>query len=105
MISLTFTILKTGDLMISIFINGGKGRLGMNELREALYNISDSYYDFVYGVMEYASGSKERCAQILNYIKTNPHISSSEVVRYVTFEMDLMDEVSEESECLCAVAN
>ena len=75
----------------------------MNELKEALFNISDSYYDFVYGIMEYASGSKERCAQILNYIKSNPQVSSSEVVKYVTFEMDLMDEVSEESECLSAV--
>lgn len=76
----------------------------MDELREALYNISDSYYDFVYGIMEFAAGKKERCKEILDYVKSNPHISSSEVVRYVTFEMDLMDEVSEESECLSAVA-
>lgn len=77
----------------------------MDELREALYNISDSYYDFVYGIVEFASGSKERCERILDYIKSNPHVSSSDVVRYVTFEMDLMDGASEKVEYLRATAN
>ena len=77
----------------------------MNELREALYSISDSYYDFVYGIMEFASRNTERTKIILDYITNNPNALSADVVRFVTFEMDLMEDPDTTTNNLIAVGS
>ncbi|MBR1568552.1 MAG: hypothetical protein IJ648_06265 [Lachnospiraceae bacterium] len=56
----------------------------MDELTVLLNGIEDSYYDFVSGILHYAEKKPSRLEALLNYIRSNPDIRSSDVVRFVS---------------------
>ena len=55
----------------------------LNEIKELLIQIHDSYYDFVEGVMMLARKSKHRQIDLLDYLKNHPDASSSDVLEYL----------------------
>lgn len=63
----------------------------MEELKNLLENISDSYYDFVVGILNKAKRYPEKSDELIEYIKNNPNIHTSEVVEWVLKTFDKID--------------
>ena len=64
----------------------------MGELKVLLSNVSDAYYDFIYGMLKYVDGDASRCAILSDYIRNHPEAESSDIIKFATFNMDLIDE-------------
>lgn len=65
----------------------------MKELKMLLANVSDSYYDFVEGVVLYAKKSNQHTLLVTNYIKQNPDATSSDIIEFISDQPDFMDDV------------
>ena len=63
----------------------------MDRLIELLNNISDSYYDFVVGVANYAKIKDDNCDAMISFIENNPQALSSEVLEYMISRKDYYD--------------
>ena len=62
------------------------------EIEVLLKDISDSYYDFVTGIMVYAMKKPERQKTLLDYLKNHPTVLSSEVVQFVSSQPDFFED-------------
>ncbi len=56
----------------------------MDELMILLNGIEDSYFDFVSGIAHYAEKKPSRIEALTKYLKENPGVKSSDVVRFVS---------------------
>ena len=56
----------------------------MNELKELLIHVPDSYYDFVTGILAVAKKSQDNEKRILGFLQANPRALSSDIVLYVS---------------------
>ncbi len=65
----------------------------MEELRDQLLNVSDSYFDFVIGVMEYAKKKESRLKNMLAYIGNHPNAVSSDIIRFMSDQPDFYEDV------------
>ena len=82
--------LKTMDSMILIFLFVVNLEVtSMNELRLLLMNVSDSYMDFVEGVIDEARKSEQIKIGVTNYLKTNSNATSSDVLKYLVDDLGL----------------
>ena len=70
------------------------GGLKMAELKELLEHIDDSYKDFVDAICHYAQKSPSRLEILLAYIKANPTVKSSDVVRFVSDQPDFYEDAA-----------
>ena len=66
----------------------------MNELKELLENIEGSYDNFVNAILYYAGKNTSRLDIVLNYIKNNPHTTSSDVVFFVSEQPDFSEDAA-----------
>ena len=66
----------------------------MVELRELLEHIEDSYKDFVDAICHYAQKSPSRLEILLEYLKANPSVKSSDVVRFVSDQPDFYEDAA-----------
>ena len=66
----------------------------MNELAALLNNIEDSYFDFVSAILHYAEKKPARLEAVLGYIKENPDIKSSDVVKFVSDQPDFFEDAA-----------
>lgn len=64
----------------------------MNELRELLMNVPDSYYDFVEGLLDEAKKSKQRELGLIRFLKTHPQANSSDVLKFLVDDLSLYEE-------------
>lgn len=64
----------------------------MNELEQLLNNIPGSYYDFITAILHYAKKKPERLEKVLEYIKGNPGVTSSDVIYFVSTQPDFYDD-------------
>ena len=64
----------------------------MNELKERLIRISDSYYDFVCGIMLYAERKPEHLALLNAFLDDHPDATSSDVVYFVSTQSDFFED-------------
>lgn len=69
----------------------------MDELKELLKNVKDSYYDFVMGMLGEAKNHPERADKIINHIKENPEADTSEIIGWVLETLDGIDLENPES--------
>lgn len=53
------------------------------ELRELLESVSDSYPDFVTGIMVSTKGDTVKQSQISDFIKTNDKVKTDDVIDYL----------------------
>ena len=58
----------------------------MNELKERLLKVEDSYYDFVSAILYYAEKKESRCKAIINYLDENPEALSADIVKFVSLQ-------------------
>ena len=63
----------------------------MDRLVELLNSISDSYYDFVVGVINYAKRNDDNRNAIISFIENNPTALSSDVLEYMISRKDYFD--------------
>lgn len=55
----------------------------MNELRELLENVSDTYTDFVDGMCCTLKNDDENIQKVIAYIKDNPDSKSDDIIEYL----------------------
>lgn len=60
----------------------------MEELKVLLENVSDSYYDFVLGMLQSAREHYDRIDEIIAYIKDNPEADTSDILGWTWSTMD-----------------
>lgn len=74
-------------------ITGSLAKRGnnMEELRQLLLKVSDSYSDFVRGVMLDARNNPDKIDELVKYIKDNPEADSSDIVKWTMEEIDGID--------------
>ena len=63
----------------------------MEKLTEMLNNISDSYYDFVVSVLNYAKRNNKNTEAMIAFIENNPNALSSDVLEYMLSRDDYFD--------------
>ncbi len=63
----------------------------MEELKQLLLKVSDSYTDFVIGVMADVRDNPDRLNDIIQFIKGNPEATSSDIIRWTMVEIDGID--------------
>ena len=63
----------------------------MEELKALLENVSDSYYDFVQGMLLNAKEHYDRIDEIIAYIKDNPEADTSDILGWTLLTMDVID--------------
>lgn len=63
----------------------------MEELKVLLENVSDSYYDFVQGMLLNAKEHYDRIDEIIAYIKDNPEADTSDILGWTLLTMDGID--------------
>ena len=66
----------------------------MNELKDLLLNIEDSYYDFVSGILNYAERKESGQKKLIEFIKSNPDVKSSDVVKFVSDQPDFYEDAA-----------
>ena len=63
----------------------------MDELKELLLRVPDSYSDFVYGIMGIARDYPKRLDDIKQYIRNNPGADSSDIGTWTMTEIRGID--------------
>lgn len=63
----------------------------MEELALLLNNISDSYVDFVTAILHYAAKNEDNLEDLIGFIKNNPDVTSSDVVKFVSDRKDFFE--------------
>ncbi|MCI5667796.1 MAG: hypothetical protein MR291_03405 [Oscillospiraceae bacterium] len=63
----------------------------MEELMRLLLQVSDSYSDFVRGVILDAKNNPDRLDDLIKYIEDNPEATSSDIVKWTMVEIDGID--------------
>ena len=63
----------------------------MEELRQLLTQVSDSYSDFVCGVLLDIRDNPNRLDDIKQFLRDNPEATSSDIVRWTCVEIDGID--------------
>ena len=69
----------------------------MEELIKLLNDINDTYFDFVSGIVHYAEVKPSRVDRLLKFLRENPKVLSSDVVRFVSDQKDFFDDACEVS--------
>lgn len=63
-------------------------------LREMLENVEDSYDSFVGAIMQYANKKESRTKAIIEYMKANPGLKSSDIIEFVSVQPDFMEDAA-----------
>ena len=66
----------------------------MNELTELLNGIDDKYYDFVSAILHYAEKKESRQKILLSFLRENPGVRSSDVVKFVSDQPDFFEDAA-----------
>lgn len=69
-----------------------RGREDLKHLYKDLTSISDSYTDFVYGILDYASYKESRIKMIASFIESHNNITTSDLIEFVALQPDFMDD-------------
>lgn len=64
----------------------------MKDLNELLRNVPGAYDDFVIAMSRFATKSDYRTRSMIDYIESNPNASTSDIIGYATFELDLLSD-------------
>ena len=66
----------------------------MEELKELLINIPESYKDFVDAVIHYAGKKTSRLEAVRALVVNNPDVSSSDVVKFISDQPDFAEDAA-----------
>lgn len=63
----------------------------MEEFAIALQKVSDSYDDFVIGVMAYVKKKPEHLDDVKKFMENNPKASSSDILKFISDQPDFFE--------------
>lgn len=63
-------------------------------LAAALCAVSDSYPDFISGIVHYAKKKPERMAAVWKFLNEHPDALSSDIVEFVSDQPDFMEDAA-----------
>ncbi len=66
----------------------------LEELKQKLQSVDDTYYDFVTAMLHYAKKKPERLNKLLNFLNNHPKAMSSDVVEFVSSQPDFMEDAA-----------
>ncbi len=69
----------------------------MKELESLLNNVSDTYEDFITGIMQYARKKQSRLDAVLGFIKEHPNATSSDIVYFVSIQPDFYEDAAKQN--------
>lgn len=72
----------------------------MDRLKELLNDVTDTYYDFVVGVLNYAKRNKSSQDAMTSFVENNPDARTSEILEYMISRDDYYDH----AQCIVGVA-
>ncbi len=61
-------------------------------LIKKLERIPNAYFGFVAGISTYAKKKPERLIKVMDYIKNNPHASTSDIIKFVAAQPDFYED-------------
>ena len=64
----------------------------MNELKDLLLSVKDSYNDFVLAMLDEAEKSDYRRDELLKYLRSDKSTLSSDVIKFVMVDLGLYNE-------------
>ena len=64
----------------------------MEELRKKLEGVSDTYLDFILGVMTYCKKKDERLRAVMKFMDDNPLATSSEIIDFIADQPDFYED-------------
>ncbi|HAL02773.1 MAG TPA: hypothetical protein DCP07_05390 [Lachnospiraceae bacterium] len=67
----------------------------MKELLDKLYSLSNVYEDFIYGTVDYAKEKPEHLKVLLDYLRNNDNLTTSDVVYFIMIQPDFFDDSAE----------
>lgn len=68
----------------------------MEELRKALESVSDSYSDFVNGIMNLLEEDEEQAEEMIQFINDNPDAKTDECLDFLREYIDGLEDEDEE---------
>ena len=75
-----------------VFFKASRKVENMDELEQMLNNVSDTYYDFVVGVLNYAKKKETREKAVVEYMMCNPDAKSSDILLFVSEQEDFYED-------------
>ena len=66
----------------------------MEELAGLLNMVEDSYFDFVSAILHYAEKKPARLEAVVEFLKSNPGISSADVIKFVSDQPDFFEDAA-----------
>ncbi len=64
----------------------------MKELIDKLYALPNVYEDFIYGTVDYAKEKPEHLRLLLDYLRNNDNLTTSDVVYFIMTQPDFFDD-------------
>ena len=64
----------------------------MKELLDKLYALPNVYEDFIYGTVDYAKEKPEHLKVLLDYLRNNDNLTTSDVVYFICIQPDFFDD-------------
>ena len=56
--------------------------------------VTDSYNDFIIAMLNYAKKKQSRCDLLVDLLSSNPDITTSEVIRFVSEQPDFYEDAA-----------
>ncbi len=63
----------------------------MSELIKEISSLPNVYEDFIYGVLNYARRKPEHVDLLLNFLRNNENLTTSDVVYFISIQPDFHD--------------
>lgn len=67
---------------------------GMKELTNLLNKVEDSYFDFVYAMLNYAKKREDRRNALVGYLKEHPDAKSADIILFVSEQPDFEEDAA-----------
>lgn len=64
----------------------------MDKLIARLNLVPDAYFEFVDSMVDYAELKEEHISLLMDFLDNNPTATSSDVIKYVSFQPDFFDD-------------
>lgn len=76
----------------------GESRFVPETIHQALCQVPDTYYDFIYGMEQNLKRRKHLQERLMNYLQTHKDVTSSEAILYISI-LNINKEIEEERVC------
>lgn len=65
----------------------------LDEMKEILLGVNDSYEGFIKGVLNYVDKKDKRCRVVMEYLEEHPEALSSDILEFISDQEDFYEDV------------